>query len=185
MNPYISNSEDIVNQITLNCLISKSQLMKINNSKIKKNLEIERNKNIKENHTELLQLFENLVNEKYPENLFDDVKNSYIHFIDKSLIYLNSIKKENMIDENKKYESEKIIINKTDYETTNHETNYKTEKLNNMIEECYNVNSNIINNNYDNDYDEYEKKYDNNNKIINSDNEYGEDDDENDEDDEY
>lgn len=144
MNPYSINSEDIVNQITLNCLISKSHLMKINNSKIKKNLEIERHKNIKKNYNELLKLFENLVNNEYPDNLFDDVKNSYIHFIDKSLLYLNAIKNENennnqnnqnnKVKENK---SNKIIIDKLDD---------CSEKINYMIEKCFDVNHHLIEN---------------------------------------
>jgi len=146
MNPYSSNSEDIVNQITLNCLISKSQLMKINNNKIKKNLEIERKKNIDQNYDELLKLFENLVNDKYPENLFDDVKNSYIHFIDKSLIYLNSIKNENKIEkqniEIQKNEFEKIGVNKIDD---------CSEKINYMIEKCFDVNHHVIKNEIEND----------------------------------
>lgn len=146
MNPYSSNSEDIVNQITLNCLISKSQLMKINNNKIKKNLEIERKKNIEQNYDELLKLFENLVNDKYPENLFDDVKNSYIHFIDKSLIYLNSIKNENKIEkqniEIQKNEFEKIGVNKIDD---------CSEKINYMIEKCFDVNYHVIKNEIEND----------------------------------
>lgn len=125
-------SNDFVNQITLNCLISKSQLMKINNTKIKKNINSERNKKIKKYHSQLIKLFENLLNKTEPSNLFDDVKTSYVHFIDKAIIYLENDDEKNDEKNNdeKNDDNTKILISKT-------EDNLFNNKINDMINECY------------------------------------------------
>ena len=72
MNSY--EADDIVKQITLNCLISKSQLMKINDKKIKKQMDVERNKQIKNKYEDLVELYQQLLNHTEPNDLFDDVK---------------------------------------------------------------------------------------------------------------
>jgi hypothetical protein len=125
-------SNDFVNQITLNCLISKSQLMKINNTKIKKNINSERNKKIKKYHSQLIKLFENLLNKTEPSNLFDDVKTSYVHFIDKAIIYLENDDEKNdeKNDDEKNDDETKILISKTEDKLFNN-------KINDMINECY------------------------------------------------
>lgn len=141
-------SNDFVNQITLNCLISKSQLMKINKTKNKKNINSERNKKIKKYHSQLIKLFENLLNKTEPSNLFDDVKTSYVHFIDKAIIYLDN---DNEINNNEKNNNEKNNDEKINDEMINDEINNdekkiiisKSEdklfnnKINDMINECY------------------------------------------------
>lgn len=121
-------SSDYVNQITLNCLISKSQLMKINNTKIKKNLNVERNKKIKKYHSQLLELFEKLLNKSEPSDLFDDVKSSYIHFIDKIIIYLDNINADDLIEEQKEEKEQKEDIQ---------EDNLLNNKINDMMNRCY------------------------------------------------
>jgi hypothetical protein len=136
-------SNDFVNQITLNCLISKSQLMKINETKIKKNINSERNKKIKKYYSQLIKLFENLLNKTEQSNLFDDVKTSYVHFIDKAIIYLENDDEQNNDEQNndeknndeknddeKNNDNEKILIFKTEDKLFNN-------KINNMINECY------------------------------------------------
>jgi hypothetical protein len=112
------DSNDIINQITLNCLISKTQLMKINNSKIKKNLNTERNAKIEKYKTHLIKLFNDLLEKNEESNLLDDdIKSTYIQFIDKSIIHLD-----------KHSDSEIIICNE---ETPNN-------KMDDMINICYN-----------------------------------------------
>jgi hypothetical protein len=131
-------SNDFVNQITLNCLISKSQLMKINETKIKKNINSGRNKKIKKYHSQLIKLFENLLNKTEPSNVFDDVKTSYVHFIDKAIIYLENDDEKNDDEKNndeknndeKNDDNKKILISKTEDKLFNN-------KINNMINECY------------------------------------------------
>ena len=188
MNNY---SNDVINQITLNCLISKSQLMKINNTKIKKNLNVERNKKIKKYHSQLLELFENLLNKTNPSDLFDDVKSSYIHFIDKTIIYLDTINT-NINDENSIEEKNNSIEEKNN---SIEEKNNLIEEKNNLIEEKNNLFENdslnkkindMMNRCYDDRYNEMiiapeeEKNY--NDDYENDENDEN---DEDDEDDEY
>jgi len=146
-------SNDFVNQITLNCLISKSQLMKINNTKIKKNLNVERNKKIKKYHSQLVKLFEELLNKNEPSDLFDDVKSSYVHFIDKTIIYLDSIdantNDENIINEN--------IIEKKNNSTE--EKNNSTKEKNNSTEEKNNLTEEKNNSTEEKNNSTEEKKY--------------------------
>ena len=139
------DSNDIINQITLNCLISKSQLMRINNTKIKKNLNVERNKKIKKYKSQLIELFENLLNKN--ELFDDDVQHSYTQFIDKCIIHLdkqcentNSINNEY---ENVKNEYENVKNEDTNDQNIKNDQNVKNEdelnkKIYNMMNECYN-----------------------------------------------
>ena len=127
-------SNDFVNQITLNCLISKSQLMKINNTKIKKNLNVERSKKIKKYNSQLIELFEKLLNKTEPSDLFDDVKSSYIHFIDKTIIYLDNINT-NIIEKQEEKEQEQKEEKEQNEQKNDDLLN---EKINYMMNRCYN-----------------------------------------------
>lgn len=134
-------SEDMVNQITLNCLISKSQLMKLNSNKIKKNIEIERNKKINKYHDKLIKLFENLLNKCELSDVFDDVKTSYVHFIDKAIIYFDNFDEEKINEEKEEKEGKEDDLKKENNEeklnVNNEENNLFNRKLNSMINECY------------------------------------------------
>jgi len=132
-------SNDFVNQITLNCLISKSQLMKINNTKIKKNIDSERNKKIKKYNLQLIKLFEKLLNETEPSNLFDDVKISYIHFIDKSIIYLDNLENNDELNDNITNDNDTTnnINNETKISIIETEDNLLNNKINDMMNRCY------------------------------------------------
>ena len=80
-------SEDLVNQITLNYLISKSQLHKLNN-KIKQK-EQDSMKSDKEIYKEQIsELFTKFLNDEFPNDLLQDVRNSFTYFIEKSVYYL-------------------------------------------------------------------------------------------------
>ena len=80
-------SDDLVNQITLNYLISKSQLQKLNN-KIKQK-EQDAMKTDKEIYKEQInELFTKCLNDEFPDDLLQDVRNSFIYFIEKSVYYL-------------------------------------------------------------------------------------------------
>jgi hypothetical protein len=79
-------SEDYVNQLTLNFLISKTQLDKLNKKRhsdkqqmMKTEKEIFRE--------EIYQLFDDLFDENAPTDLLNDVKDAYEHFIAKSIYY--------------------------------------------------------------------------------------------------
>jgi hypothetical protein len=79
-------SEELVNQLTLNYLISHTQLQKLN-KKIKENQDDTRNKELTVYKDRLLQLFNNLLVNQQSEDLLLDVKNSFDNFIDKSVYY--------------------------------------------------------------------------------------------------
>lgn len=82
-------SEELVNQLTLNFLISKNQLQKLN-KKIKENTETNR-KTDKEIYGERIQkLFSDLLVYQQPEDLLEDVKTGFDFFIDKTLYYLKA-----------------------------------------------------------------------------------------------
>jgi hypothetical protein len=82
-------SDDFVNQLTLNFLISKNQLHKLNKKikddssqlmKTDKELYFDRIKN----------LFDNLLNNNYPDDLLFDVRSSFDLFLNKSIYYLKA-----------------------------------------------------------------------------------------------
>jgi hypothetical protein len=80
-------SDDLVNQITLNFLISKSQLHKLNN-KIKQK-EQDTMRSDKEIYKEQIsELFTKCLNDDFPNDLLQDVRNSFTYFIEKSVYYL-------------------------------------------------------------------------------------------------
>jgi transcriptional regulator with GAF, ATPase, and Fis domain len=99
----IVDSNDYVNQVTLNFLISKSQLQKLNKKM---------NKDIKEDvivydKSRILQLFNELLNNERPDDLLEDVKNCFDAFIEKSIYYMDIHDKNVMIDQ----EREEILDN--------------------------------------------------------------------------
>ena len=80
-------SDDLVNQITLNYLISKSQLQKLNN-KIKQK-EQDNMKSDKEIYKDQIgELFTKCLNDEFPDDLLQDLRNSFTYFIEKSVYYL-------------------------------------------------------------------------------------------------
>jgi hypothetical protein len=89
-------SEDYVNQLTLNFLISKSQLEKLNkkrNNDKQTGLQIDKTK-FKE---PVLELFNRLFNDDAPSDLLHDVRDSFDLFITKSIYYLK-IREQDVMD---------------------------------------------------------------------------------------
>jgi hypothetical protein len=127
------DSLDVVNQITLNCLISKAQLAKINDKKIKKHAVVERLKQINENKNNLIELYENLLNGIEPDDLCDDVKKSYEHFVDKCIFYFN-VKVKN-------YDNSNDTIDPNDIDTRNVSICEDTsDKIGTMMDLCHSTN---------------------------------------------
>lgn len=115
-------SEEIVNQLTLNCLISQNQLVKLN----KKRSDQHNNSNhvlFLKYKDEIQNLFLMLLSNDLPPDLIYDVRVTYQNFIDKCLYYLPrstyfNEKKENELDnenQTKPYED----INKNSKEEHN------------------------------------------------------------------
>ena len=80
-------SEDYVNQLTLNFLISKTQLAKLN-KKISQDSQNILNEDKERFRKDIVQLFNKLLENDVPSDLLQDVRDSFDHFIDKSIYYL-------------------------------------------------------------------------------------------------
>lgn len=107
-------SEELVNQLTLNFLISKTQLQKLN-KKIKENTENNR-KSDKEIYGDRIQkLFSDLLVNMPPEDLLGDVKTGFDFFIDKVIYYLKA-KDNNELLEKERNEPDVIIEDDIDFE---------------------------------------------------------------------
>ena len=110
-------SEDYVNQLTLNFLMSKTQLAKLN-----KKISKDTSDNLKSDKAifreDIKTLFNKLFDNDIPSDLLGDVKDCFDHFIDKSIYYIklhnDNIKnnESNESNENNKH----IRENNCDYE---------------------------------------------------------------------
>ncbi len=103
-------SEDLVNQITLNYLISKTQLQKLNN-KIKQK-EQDTMKSDKEIYKEQIsELFTKCLNDDFPNDLLQEVRNSFTYFIEKSVYYLKlkANRTDDSCDKNLEEEEEETV----------------------------------------------------------------------------
>jgi|688.fasta_scaffold96228_2 hypothetical protein len=145
-----STDNAYVNQITLNFLISKSQLHKLNKLK-QKDVSLEPTYDKDRIHN----LFNQLLNNDKPNDLLEDVKDCFDAFIEKSIYYLEihdkneSIQKERRNDE----ECNQIIDqdeDKDEYEDQD-EDQYQDEDQDN------NSNSNSNSNDHDDDDEPDEK----------------------------
>jgi hypothetical protein len=79
-------SEDLVNQITLNFLISKSQLEKLN-KKMKQDSNNKKKTNIEVYGSRIKDLFNNLLDNEPPNDLLQEVKTGFEFFLDKCIYY--------------------------------------------------------------------------------------------------
>ena len=125
-------SDDLVNQITLNFLISKSQLHKLNN-KIKQK-EQETMKSDKEIYKDQInELFTKCLNDEFPNDLLQDVRNSFTYFIEKSVYYLKlkADRTDDSGDKNLEAESleEELSDNEKDEDISDNESEAETESL--------------------------------------------------------
>ena len=80
-------SDDYVNQLTLNFLISKTQLAKLN-KKISQDSKSVLHEDKERFRKDIVQLFNKLLENEAPSDLLQDVRDSFDHFIDKSIYYL-------------------------------------------------------------------------------------------------
>ena len=80
-------SDDYVNQLTLNFLISKTQLAKLN-KKISQDSKSVLHEDKERFRKDIVQLFNKLLENEATSDLLQDVRDSFDHFIDKSIYYL-------------------------------------------------------------------------------------------------
>lgn len=96
-----SSSESYINQLTLNCLVNKNQLFKLNKYRNIVNLNVGSNLiNNDDDKLKLKNLFLQLLDNNPPENLPSSVTCAYENFINKSLFYLNVNKNNEEHDNN-------------------------------------------------------------------------------------
>jgi hypothetical protein len=107
-------SEELVNQLTLNFLISRTQLQKLN-KKIKETADNNR-KTDKEIYSERIQtLFSDMLVNQPPEDLLGDVKTGFDFFTDKCIYYFKA-KDNHELLEKERSEPEVIIQDDIDFD---------------------------------------------------------------------
>jgi hypothetical protein len=94
-------SNDLVNQLTLNFLISKNQLQKLN-KKVKENSNQIKVKEMQQYRKRITTLFNNLLDCQPPDDLLFEVKLAFDTFIDKSIYYFKAH------DNSKQLENERL-----------------------------------------------------------------------------
>lgn len=82
-------SDDLVNQLTLNFLISKNQLQKLN-KKIRETTDTNRRTDKEVYGDRITKLFQDLLVNQQPEDLLGDVKTGFDLFIDKAIYYFKA-----------------------------------------------------------------------------------------------
>ena len=114
-------SEDLVNQLTLNFLISKNQLQKLN-KKLKDTTETKR-KSEKEIYEERIkQLFNDLLVDTPPTNLLQEVKTGFDFFLDKCIYYFKAS------DNNELLEKERTNIHDQSHDIIHDDIDYEKEE---------------------------------------------------------
>lgn len=131
-----SASKNLINQITLNCLMNTSQMMKLKNIKEKEDIASNRIKKMRKYNNELSELFKKLLDGKGSISLND----SFNEFIDKAMHHLDmlyDLKDQDPQDED------------TDELESDELESEELEKLNDDIIDALNVDLNEIMNEYE------------------------------------
>jgi hypothetical protein len=105
-------ADDIVNQLTLNFLISKSQLQKLN-KKIKDDVDENRKTDKEIYEVRIKKLFSDLLVNEPPDDLLHDVKIGFDHFLDKCIYYLKAHDNNKILEKERSHE---IIHDDIDFE---------------------------------------------------------------------
>jgi hypothetical protein len=90
-------SEDLVNQITLSCLISKNQLQKLN-KKLNENTENNRKSNKDIYEDRIKTLFYDLLKDREPDDLLQEVKTGFDFFLDKCIYYFKAVDNNELLE---------------------------------------------------------------------------------------
>jgi hypothetical protein len=122
-------SDDLVNQITLNFLISKQQLQKLN-KKIKQKEEDKMKTDMEIYKEQFVELFNKMVNDDFPDDLLEDVKHSYTYFVEKGIYYLKMRDTTNNTSNTNENKEEEIIVNDEDDEEISANDEEEEEELN-------------------------------------------------------
>jgi len=110
-------SEDFVNQLTLNFLISKHQLQKLN-KKVKENADTSRKTNKELYGQRITKLFNDLLVNEPPDTLLQEVQIGFDLFMDKCIYYFKAVDNNDLFEKARTddYPSDNIIHDDIDYE---------------------------------------------------------------------
>jgi len=155
-------SDDLINQLTLNCLISKHQLEKLN-KKIKESTENNRKTDTEIYGQRITQLFNDLLVNEPPTRLLQEVKIGFDFFIDKCIYYFKAVDNNELLEKERVDDDDdstsNIIQDDIDYEREEREI----EKGHYEEHTGSNDDDNKDNNHNDNDNDNDDDDDDNNN----------------------
>ena len=108
-------SEDFVNQLTLNCLISKTQLLKLNRH-LKENTETIKKTNKEIYGDRVKKLFEDLLVDRPIDNVLQEVNIAFDYFFDKCVYYFKAIDNNECLEKDRIENNEDNIKDDIDYE---------------------------------------------------------------------
>jgi len=110
-------SEDFVNQLTLNFLISKHQLQKLN-KKVKENADTSRKTDKELYGQRITKLFNDLLVNEPPDTLLQEVQIGFDLFMDKCIYYFKAVDNNDLFEKARTddYPSDNIIHDDIDYE---------------------------------------------------------------------
>jgi hypothetical protein len=120
----VYNDNAYVNELTLNFLISKTQLNKLNKLKQK---DVDSKPTYDKDR--IYELFNQLLNNNKPDDLLEDVKVCFDAFIEKSIYYLE------IHDKNKSIQNERIYESNEDALELDEDEDEEEEDINNDIED--------------------------------------------------
>jgi hypothetical protein len=164
-------SDDLINQLTLNCLISKHQLEKLN-KKIKESTENNRKTDTEIYGQRITQLFNDLLVNEPPTRLLQEVKIGFDFFIDKCIYYFKAVDNNELLEKERVDDDDStsnIIQDDIDYEREEREIekgNYEEHTGSNDDD-----NDDDNNNDNDNDNDDDDNNDNDNDNDDNNDNE--------------
>ena len=126
-------SEDFVNQLTLNFLISKHQLQKLN-KKVKENADTSRKTDKELYGQRITKLFNDLLVNEPPDTLLQEVQIGFDLFMDKCIYYFKAVDNNDLFEKARTddYPSDNIIHDDIDYEKEGNSIergNYKENDL--------------------------------------------------------
>lgn len=139
-------SEDFVNNITLNYLISKSQLNKLNKAKQVKDNNVKNEKELYKN--EIMTIFSELMEKDNScVNVLQEVKNGFEYFVEKTIYHIKMQKMTQEQEESRGKHNEKIIVTKSS-SSCSEDNPHDKDNIDNNYED--------FDEDFDEDVDEYE-----------------------------
>ncbi len=133
-------NEDLINQLTLNCLISKTQLSKLNKHKKDSSEDLQKI-NDKQNYKKRVEeLFNKLYEGDKPKDLLNDVETGFNYFVDKAIYYLKVVDANGELEKERsgnvpEKEVEKEVVSECNDDSDDPEDYYNDDKPDYFSEE--------------------------------------------------